>query len=87
MLRSRFEKTEYGIPVVINRIANPELADPPTLNMVVRKAEATPLLAEGTEPMDEGRRVRVVPAVTFCMGLPPLKGKRPIENGRSGRER
>ena len=53
MLRSRFEKTEYGIPVVINRIANPELADPPTLNTVVRKAEATPLLVEGTEPMME----------------------------------
>ena len=53
MLRCRFEKTEYGIPVVINRIANPELADPSTLNMVVRKAEATPLLAEGTERMME----------------------------------
>jgi len=29
----------------------------------------------------------VGPAVTFPLALTPLKGKRPIENGRSGRER
>jgi len=41
------------MPVVIKRIANPELVAPPTLNTVVRKAEATPLLVEGTERMME----------------------------------
>lgn len=41
------------MPVVIKRIANPALAVPPMLNMVVLNPDATPLLLAGTELMIE----------------------------------